>query len=85
MRVRLGPEFNRTTAKHLRTRLQLHVHFETYGGDVVDFRFQISDFKFDEADLRDATKMATNSLASLSSGWTRFTGISFASTIICGD
>jgi hypothetical protein len=57
------------------------VHFETDGRDVLHCRFQIADFKFTDADLRDATKIATNSLASSSNGWTRLAGISLASMI----
>ncbi len=64
MGVRLGAKFDRRGAKHFRTRLELHMHFKTDGGDVWNCRFQISDLKFEDADLREATKIATNSLAS---------------------
>src|SRR5437762_3501650 len=81
VRIWFGSKFNRTSAKHFGARLELDVHFKTYGGDVVHCRFQIADFKFSDADLRDATKIATNSPASSNSGWTRSAGINFASTI----
>ncbi len=35
VRVRLGAKFHRTTAKHLRTRLELHVNLEADGDDVI--------------------------------------------------
>jgi len=40
------------------------VHFQTDRGDVWNWRFQIVDLKFEDADLREATKIASNSLAS---------------------
>ena len=64
MRVRLGAKLNRRRAKHFRARLELHVHFKTDRGDVWNWRFQIVDLKFEDADLREATKIATNLLAS---------------------
>ena len=35
VRVRLRTKFHRTTAKHFRTRLELHVNFQTDGDDVI--------------------------------------------------
>jgi hypothetical protein len=46
------------------------MHFKTDGRDVWNWRFQIVDLKFEDADLREATKIATNSLASSSKGST---------------
>ena len=65
MGVRLGAKLNRRCAKHFRTRLKLYMHFKTDGRDVWNWRFQIVDLKFEDADLRVATKIATNSLASV--------------------
>ncbi len=74
MRVWLRPKLNRARAKHFRARFELHVHFEPDRRDVFYCRFQIADFRFDEADLRDATKIATSSLVSFNNGSTRLAG-----------
>src|ERR1700741_4737478 len=81
VRIRLRSELNGRVAKHLGMRLELDVHFQTDGDDVWNCRFQILDLKFEDADLREATKIATNSLASSSKGSTRFAGTNFDSII----
>ena len=72
VRVRRRSEFHPATAEHFRARLELDVHFETNGSE--HCRFQISDFRLEAADLRDATMIATSSLASARSGSMRFGG-----------
>src|SRR6266404_7478185 len=79
--IRFGSKLHWRSAKHLGTRLKLNMHFQADGRDVVHCRFQIADFRFSDADLPGATKIATNSPASSSSGWTRVAGINFASMI----
>jgi hypothetical protein len=64
VRIWLRSKLNRRSAKHFRARLELDVYFQADRCDVVHRKFQIEDFKFEEADLRVATKIATNSLAS---------------------
>src|SRR6266404_5542758 len=81
VRVWLASKLYWRSAKHLGTRLKLNMNFQADGRDVVHCRFQIADFRFSDADLPDATKIATNSPASSSSGWTRVAGINFASMI----
>ena len=41
------------------------MHFKTNGRDVWNWRFQVVDLKFEDADLCVATKIATDSLASV--------------------
>jgi hypothetical protein len=81
VRTWLRSKLNRRSAKHFRARLELDVYFQADRSYVVHRKFQIEDFKFEEADLRVATKIATNSLASSSSGCTRFAESKLASMI----
>src|SRR5579864_5726281 len=81
MRIWRRTEFDGAGAKHFRARLQLHMDFESNCCDVWNCRFQIEDFKFADAHLRDVTKITTSSLASFSNGSTLSGGSNFASVI----
>lgn len=64
VRVWLASKLHWRSAKHLGTRLKLNMHFKPDSSEVWNRRFQISDFKLAVTDFREATKIATNSLAS---------------------